>query len=229
MKLRLAAAIIVLSTLLGGCAVKPQLPIGVSPDLLESKTSKIAVAITPLPKVDTQFPGAGCLLCLAAASVTNGALTNYVQTLATEELPQLPADIAKVLRARGLNATVIGEPLDLKQLPDATRKVNFAHKDFSSLKAKYKADKLLVVEIQAIGVWRNYANYLPAGEPRAVLKGSGYVVNLDSNALEWFAPLDVAKPSEGPWDEPPKFPGLTNAYYQAIDSGREALTRAFAK
>lgn len=229
MKLRfLATAVVVLSTLLAGCATKPQLPIGVSSDLLASKSSKIAVVMTPLPKVDTEFPGAGCLLCLAAAALTNQTLTAHVQTLTTEELPQLPAEVVKVLRARGLDATVISAPLDLKQLPDGTTKEpNFAHKDFSSLKAKYNVDKLLVVEIRTVGVWRNYANYIPAGEPRAVLKGSGYIVNLNNNALEWFAPLDIAKPSDGPWDEPPKFPGLTNAYFQAIDSGREAIIKAF--
>src|SRR5690349_15204236 len=164
--------LIALPVLLGACAVAPQQSIRLSGNWAASKSARIGVAMTPLPKVDTQFPGADCLLCLAAASVANHSLTAHVQTLPHEELPPLKADLAKLLRARGLDATVVEEPLDVKDLPDSSSKeANVARRDFSPLKAKYGFDKLLVIDIAALGVWRNYSAYIPTSDPKAVLKG----------------------------------------------------------
>ncbi|HJV61575.1 MAG TPA: hypothetical protein VJ743_11560 [Albitalea sp.] len=228
MKLGLATAFLVLSALLGGCASAPQLPVSLSKDAIASKTAKVGVAMTALPKVDTEFPGAGCLLCLAAASVANQSLTAHVQTLQPEDLAALKGDVAQLLRKRGVDVTVIGEPLDLKSLPSfSSKEPNFARLDFSSLKAKYHVDKLVVIQITALGAWRNYASYIPTGDPKAVLKGTGYMVNLSNNALEWYLPVDVQKSADQKWDEPPKFPGLTNAYYQAIEIGKESFTKPF--
>ena len=216
-------------TLLGGCAsIPPQQPLPVSPDLLSSKSARIAVVMAPMPKVDTQFPGAGCLLCLAAASMTNSSLTNYVQTLSTEDIVRLPAELTKSLRARGLEATQIPDVLDVSKLPDVAKaQPNFASKNFSSLKTKFNADKLLVIEIQALGVWRNYANYFPAGDPRAVMKGRAYIVDLTTNALDWYTLIDVMRAADAKWDEAPSFPGLTNAYYQALEAGRDTVKQPF--
>jgi hypothetical protein len=229
LNVRLAiAGLVSVCALLAGCAGTPQLPMSVSKDLLASKT-RIGVVMTPLPKVDTEFPGAGCLLCMAAASLANRSLTVHVQTLTHEDLPKLKDDVAKLLQAKGLEAHVIAEPLDVKNLPSfGSKQPNFAVKDFSSLKAKYGVDKLLVIDIQVLGAERNYSAYIPTGDPKAVLRGTGYIVNLSNNALEWYQPLNVYKSADQKWDEPPKFPGLTNAYYQALEIGKDEITKPFA-
>jgi len=33
--------------------------------------------------------------------------------------------------------------------------------------------------------------------------------------------------ADGAWDEPPNFPGLTNAYFQALELGMEDFLRPF--
>ena len=228
MKLRFVFVLIALSALLGGCATSPQPPIDLPENWGASTSGKIAVAMTPLPKADTQFPGAGCLLCLAAASVANNSLTAHAQTLSSEDLLPLKADIAKLLRARGFDVNVVEEPLDVKKLPDAASSdQNVARRNFSSLKAKYGVDKLLVIEITALGIWRNYSAYIPTSDPKAVLKGVGYIVDLGSNRLDWYDTVNIQKSAELQWDEPPRFPGLTNAYFQAIELGRQAFIRPF--
>ena len=228
MKMRFAIALVAIASLLGGCASVPQPPLPVAKELLASKT-KVGVAMAPLPKVDTAFPGAGCLLCLAAASLTNNKLTAHVQTLTVEDLPLLKGELAKSLRAKGLDAVVIDEPLDVQKLPSFSAKPNFATKDFSALKAKYKVDKLLVIDIAALGAWRDYSSYIPTSDPKAVFKGTGYIVDLGSNALDWYLPVNIVKSADQKWDEPPKFPGLTNAYYQAIELGKDAFSKPFAQ
>jgi hypothetical protein len=53
------------------------------------------------------------------------------------------------------------------------------------------------------------------------------VVNLKTNAYEWFMPVNILKSAEQKWDEPPKYPGLTNAYFQALELGRDSFLKPF--
>jgi PBP1b-binding outer membrane lipoprotein LpoB len=223
----IAAAFIAL--MLGGCVTKPQLPVSLAQESLSTKSEKIGVAMTALPKVDTQFPGTGCILCIAAAAIANSDLTTYTQTLTHEDLPQLKAQVADTLRKKGSTVVMIEEVLDIDKLPDLKSEVpNTATKDFSSLQKKYNLDKLLVINISTLGIWRNYSAYIPSGDPKAVVKGKGYLVNLKSNVYEWYEPLDIAKSADGKWDEAPKFPGLTNAYFQAIELGKDSFLKPFS-
>jgi hypothetical protein len=217
--LPLAALVVFIS----GCATKPQEPISLAADN-PVKGVRVAIAMTELPKADTYFPGADCLLCLAAASVANSSLTTHTKTWTAEDLPMLKERAAVALRKRGAEVVLIDEPLKLAALPDATNKApNLATKDFSSFKAKHSVDKLLVIEINQLGVERTYASYFPTSAPKAVLRGRGYLVNLATNAYEWYQSVSVLKSTDGNWDEPPKFPGVTNAYYQALELGKDGF------
>src|SRR5205085_7285070 len=118
--------VVAFSALITGCATPPQPPLSVSKELLSSKAAKVGVAMTALPKVDTDFPGAGCLLCLAAASMANQSLTKHVQTLTAEDLAGVKVDMVKLLRSKGLDAVAIDEPLDVRNLPDlSSKELNF--------------------------------------------------------------------------------------------------------
>jgi len=228
MRTAFAVALLAIAALLGGCAGTPQLPVAVSQDFLAAKGTRVGVAMTPLPTVDTYLPGADCLLCMAAASLMNSSLTAHVKTLPHEDLPPLKADIAALLRSKGLDATVVDKPIDLNALPDfSSKEPNFAAKDFSSLKSQLNVDRLLVIDISALGAWRTYSAYIPTSDPKAVLRGTGYIVNLSNNALDWYLPVNILKSAEQSWDEPPKFPGLTNAYFQAIEIGKDTFKQPF--
>lgn len=230
MKLRMAAVTFFVSIILGGCASPPQKPIEVSGALFVANAGKVGVAVGQIPKVDTQFPGADCLLCLAAASVGNSKLTDHVRTLSTEDVPKIKDDLVRVLRARGVDAVLIAAPIDIEKLAEPSVKGdNVARRDFASLKSKLGVDKLLVVETTAVGVWRNYSAYIPTEDPKAVFIASGYLVNLSSNVYEWYLPVKVIRSADQQWDEPPKFPGITNAYFQAIETGKDELLQAFGK
>ncbi|RDI99267.1 hypothetical protein DVT68_11130 [Dyella solisilvae] len=184
--------------------------------------------MTTLPKVDVSTPGAGCLLCMAAASMANSKLTSYSHSLPQEGLPKLKEDVANLLRKRGLNAVVINDDLDVSKLPGAkTNGADMAKKDFSSLRAKYAVDHLVVIDIQEVGFERPYSAYIPSGDPKGVVIGLGYEVNLATNAYEWYAPIGIRVAAEGKWDEPPTFPGLTNAYFQALEAGKDKFLEPF--
>lgn len=228
MTFRSGALIGILALALGGCAVAPQNPVEMSPQAVASKTARIGVAMAPLPKVDTHLPGAGCLLCIAAANVANSELIDHSRTLPPEDLAQLKHEIARRIRAKGGQAIVVDEPLETDKLPDFSGEgPNLARKSFAPLKARYGIDKLVVIELHALGMWRTYSSYFPTSDPKATLQGRGYMVNLSSNAYEWYQPVSILKAADKAWDEPPKFPGLTNAYYQALELGKDQLLKPF--
>jgi hypothetical protein len=229
MKIRIGLALAVVAMVVGGCASKPQQPISLAQGAIGAQAGRIGVAMTALPKLDTQTPGVSCLLCLATASIANSSLTTHAKTLPYEDLPALKTALADLLRKKGADVTVIEGDLDLEGLPTfGTTGPNIARKDFTSLRQKHSIDKLLVVEVSALGFIRTYSAYIPTSDPKGLLQGTGYLVSLKDNTYDWYQPVVVTKSAEGKWDEPPSFPGLTNAYFQALEIGKDSFLRPFA-
>jgi hypothetical protein len=229
MKIHFAVALAAVAIFVGGCASVPQQTVYLSQEAVSPQAGRVGVAMTALPKLDTQVPGAGCLLCLAAASFANSSLTAHAQTLPYEDLPKLKNEVADLLRKKGAVVTVIDEDLNISALADfAAKGPNIARKDFSPLQQKYKIDKLLVIDITALGFIRTYSSYIPTSDPKGLLQGLGYIVNLKNNTYDWYQPVVITKSTDQKWDEPPKFPGLTNAYFQALEIGRDSFLRPFA-
>jgi hypothetical protein len=186
--------------------------------------------VSALPKPNTQFPGANCLLCIAVAEANHSKLTTQVQSLGTKELEPLKAELVKLLQQRGVNAVAIEAPFEPDKVPDRKDAAEGqSRKDFSAFKTQQGLDRVLVVHLQAVGVWRSYSAYFPQSAPRAIVQGSGYLVDLSTHKLEWLKQLDISRASEGEWDEPPKFAGLTNAYYQALEAALDQLRKPFVR
>ncbi|WP_334118947.1 hypothetical protein [Limnobacter sp.] len=224
----------VAAILLGGCATPVQQRIDLADSYFlsgKAKEGKVGVVMVELPKPDTAFPGANCLLCLGVANGMHSALNKEVQAFSTAELKPLPYDVVSLLKKRGLDAVLIDEPLKIDALPDlnADDTVNKSRKNFTSLKAKYNIDRLLVVHFTALGVWRSYSAYVPTDLPKAVVVGNASLIDLATHSLEWYLPVTISRAADGDWDEPPKFPGLTNAYYQVLETGMDVIKKPFVR
>lgn len=229
MSVRLMAVLGCLVLFLTGCANTQQRPLSLTQENTSYKNIRIGVAMTQLPKVEMQYPGAGCLLCLAAASIGNSTLSKYAETLPRDDVMGFKNDLASLLRVKGANVTVIEENLTLNSLPDSRVKgEGIAPKDFSSIQQKYKIDKLIVIDVSNLGISRSYSAYIPTSDPKGQFIGKGYIVNLSTNAYEWYQPIAEEKSSEGNWDDPPNFPGLTNAYFQAVELAKDEFLKPFA-
>jgi hypothetical protein len=161
--------------------------------------------------------------------MANSSLSAHTKSLGSEDLLELKNETASLLRKQGAKVTVIAEAIQIDKVPSSNVKgPNVASKDFSAFQKKYDIDKLLVIEISQLGFIRNYASYIPTGEPKGALVGKGYMVNLASNTYDWFQPVNVLKSTDGAWDEPPKFPGLSNAYFQALELGKDEFRKPFS-
>jgi len=227
MRIRFVILIAVILSLVG-CTSNPQQPVAMSPTAVSGK-SRVAVVMTPLPKQDTYFPGAGCLLCYAAAAMANSSLTDHVRSLPYEDLPQLKETVAQALRSRGVDAFAVTEDLDIESLASYSAEgANVVPKNFSPLSSKYQAEKLVVLQVTTLGFIRTYSAYVATSEPKGVLTGLGYMVNLKNNTYDWYQPISITKSADQNWDEPPRFPGLTNAYFQALELGKDQFLKPFA-
>lgn len=221
--LLLAAA----AAFLTGCATPPSpAPVAKSFGVFAQPGLRIGVAMSKLPKVDTSFPGADWPLSRAAAALANSALTAHTRTLPADDLARLKADIAAALQRKGQLPVVIDEAIEVDKLPKASSTArNAAARDYALLRTRYQLDKLVVVELTEVGITRPYSSYVPTGDPKAIVSGVSYMVNFKNNSYEWYQPVLQQKSALGNWDEPPAFPGLSNAYYQAIEAACEAFLR----
>src|SRR6185369_15814132 len=100
---RTALGAITLATL-AGCVTPPQGPVSFTKEALDPAAGSLAVAMPGISKPSIDYPGAGCLLCLAAASMTNSALAKHADKLTYEDLSKLRTEIVEMLRKRGVNA-----------------------------------------------------------------------------------------------------------------------------
>lgn len=217
-----------LSVALVGCATKPQRPVEFNARSIAGSPA-VGVSMTKLPKPEVHLPGANCLLCAIAASAANMDLSRHTDTLTTEDLAQLKEDVARALKGKGATVKVIAEELDISALPDGSAIDGAPKKNFAPLKQKYGVDRLLVLEVNQLGFERTYSAYIPTSDPKGLFRGVGYMVDLGTNKYDWYQPINVLKSADGKWDEPTRFPGLTNAYFQAIEIGKDSLVKPFAK
>lgn len=214
---------------LAGCATAPpaQPPVALPATALQAGAGRVGVALGTVPRADTLFPGAGRGLCLAAASMQNSLLTNHVRVLAPRELPALKDRAAALVAARGATPVALADALDVDALPDFGGDTpGAARKDFRGLKEPQRLDKLLVIEVVALGVSRGYgSDCVPDVEPRAVFDGAAYLVDLKTNALQWYHPVHIAREIDRQWDAWPKYPHLDSAFFQALQQGKDELLR----
>lgn len=221
----LFAGVFLALTVLSGCATRIQNSIPLDSSTLSAVGGRVGVAMAPLPKVDTEFPGAGCLLCIGVARGFHSRMTDHVRTLPIEDLPELAAQAGALLEKKGARTLVLKDPLKLDDLPSFDGEaVNFARKDFRGLRDKYNIDRLVVFQVSSLGVWRTYSSYVPVGEPYAVFNATVFMVNTQTNALEWFEPIALTR-AAAKWDQPPEYPDLTNAYFQALEIGKTHLLK----
>lgn len=217
------------AALLAGCAAQRQVPIGLDQGAIGAGAGRIGIVMTPLPPRDTDVPGAACLLCLAFAVQSNSAITEHAKRLDVEDIARLKNEVAAALRKAGSDVVVIDEPLLLDTLPDHNGSgTNVAPKSYTAFKQRHQIDRLLVLNVTHVGFVRTYSSYVPTSDPKGSFRAVGYMVNLATNSYDWYHPVDISQAGDEKWDDPPRYPGLTNAYYQAIEMGKDSLLKAIA-
>ncbi len=223
MKVLVKIGLILALPLFWGCATTPQPNVNFSSDYWDNKETKIGVYVGELPAVKGHLSGAACLLCLAAASAINADLADHMKSQSNEDLADLKDLLIATVEEKGVTVVPIEGPIDFRKLPKNSAKIpNATRYNFSSIGKQNDVKKVLVLDFGLLGTMRNFANYVPVGDPYAMFNAMMYVVNTETNTYEFYEPINVTKYSETPWKEE-GYPGITNAYYTVLELGKSRV------
>ena len=220
MKSFLILIVITCVAILSGCAGRVQPPVALDQGFWQKESPRIGVFLASPHKAEAHILGADCLLCLAAATIANTGLINYMPTLSVDDMLNLETELADTLNAQGLIASVIDEGFSLRLLRDTTLPTG-AKKDFTGWSGTF--DYLMIVDVTLLGTQRTYSGYIPTSDPQAVVRGQVYMVDLSNNQYVLFEAFHNLRAVDGEWDEAPAFPGVTNAYFQAVESSKDNI------
>ncbi len=226
-KLILLLALVAIGT---GCATAPQDPIALTKDFYD-EPAKVAIYQKSFPETASMtMPGASCLLCMAAAAVANDAVSGHTKTLSTEELSTAVKGMEAALEEQGMGVEWVDIEEPMQRLPrfKSPEESDYPREDYRGLREVVDADHLMVIEFGHIGVERTYANYVPTSSPQGAVTGTLYMVDLNTNEYYLFDPIHVRVPVEGDWKEPPEFPGVTMAYFEALERAKIQIGNALA-
>ena len=227
----LAACALLVLSLVTGCAGRRESmqPVAWNPQAVRADTSRVGVAMRELPDREANYPGARCLACRPLASANNRALTLHAATLdGREELQELRADVVALLKKRGIDAVDVPEALTDEVAP-AEGEITTLPAQVEALRQRHRLGRLVVLEFESLGVQRPYAHYVPASLPYAVVEGRAYMLDLGTRRVLWMHRMRALPTADGEWDEPPDYPGLTNAYFQAIESVKDRVKQVLER
>lgn len=208
-----------------GCGSTPQLPVSANNAALSAQDKSIGVYLDTVPEPNLALPGANCLLCLAAAATANSGVMSFAKTLDTSDIQNLKTEVIESLQISGKQTLSIDEEIDLRGLKKFKSDSNdMARRDHRALGEHFGVDQLFVIDVNAVGLVRSYANYVPTSPPLARVFGTAYVVDTTTNNYVWYEPIDIQLGVErGTWKEGPEYPSLTNAYYQVIEQLKDRV------
>lgn len=216
-------AIIILVT---GCAGKVQYPVALNYSAI-SENAKVGVVLAPVPESTMSYPGASCLLCLAAAATANSGLSSHAKTLDNSDLSALKDEVVASLKEQGFDVKLIEQYEVESKLPKiSSKELNVAKRNHSIYRTKHDVDYLVVIDFNFVGITRNYSSYIPTGDPAANISGLVRMIDLDTHLYTLYRPVSVYKNAEGEWKEPPAYPGMTNAYYQALEDAKDQVKKS---
>jgi len=220
--------LVLVSTMMIGCAATPQSQLPLADDFYSNKSSVVGVYMDEVPKADTQLVGASCLLCYAVAAAANSSLTSHMESLSVEDLASLDKSVEELIKEKGVETNLVAAPIILDDLAKfKTDEANFAKKDFRPLKETLGVSKLVVIDFGAVGAYRSYNAYVPTSSPMGNVSGLVYTVDLETNKYELYETIDFKVGVDGEWDEPSTYPGVTNAYYEAVEQAKDKIIALF--
>jgi len=213
---------------LSGCAVI-QKPIPASQALFTDHESTVAVVMTKMPEPDARMTGAQGILDIAINRSMAKPIVERLQKQDFSTVAGLPKQMTEGLEARHMKAVLVQEPLDVASMSQFTEGSGegIARLDYRPLAKKYDAQRVLVLSPVWLGTTRAYHGFLPLGAPSGYVAIIGRLVDLKTNKLLWYQPIEGNEFAAGEWDEAPDYPNLMKAVSSSADYAANRLRASF--
>lgn len=224
-KINSVAAFLV-AIFLTACGTTQQTPILLNKQLFSSPGNRVGLYFET-EQATTHIYGASCLLCYGVASAANSSLSSHFEQVSLDDINSLKGFAIEHLKAQGKDVKLVDLKSKIKKLPKYKRKEGFPNRDYRKLKEKHDIDTLVVIHIPEHGAYRSYSAYIATSDPMGAVMGAVYTVDLNSNQYIQYDSLDLKVNVSGSWDEPPSFPGVTTAYYEALEKTKEKIKTLF--
>ena len=207
-----------------GCGTIPQAPIALDMNKFTQPENRVGIFFELTNKPTTNIYGAGCLLCYGVASASTGSLDKHLETLALDDINNLQKVLIDKLESQDKQIKIVEVKKKLKKFKSQP---DFPDRDFRELKEEYGIDSLIVVNVIEHGAFRSFNGYVATSDPMGFVKASVYTVDLTTNKYIQYDDIEIKVNVNGNWDEAPSFPGVTGAYYEAIEKAKEAILLLF--
>lgn len=198
-----------------GCAKQPNVPL--ADNFWQDKKQKIAVVTTKSPTPHVYQTGGEGLLDYAINSVANNGLGEHLSSTDLTWYRKLPQNFVTRLKQSNVYA----------QAYDEQPKSGAGHAQYFSFARLQGADKLLLIDLEAVGVQRSYYSFVPTGDPKAYCVLKGELIDTNNNQVLWRYKSDILQPIQGNWDQSPNYPNLTHALENAEALAEQEMIASF--
>jgi len=219
---------------LAGCGGSKQYRVKAQDEIWTEKEDVIGVVLTAPDKFGFYAEGTATNLDITIINGLMRKLRAHLASLDTAEVFALDKRAQEKLKEHDLRVVRHEGKIDFDDLKNFTppdKEVEYSLTDLRPLKEEYGYDKILLINFTdyKFGISRPYDGFTATGDPYASLVGIAQIVDLESNRLLWYYVFDISKFVEGDWDQPPEYPGLTQAIYDAVAELRSAIGDELAR
>lgn len=229
MRLSLVAAAVVAASLTGCATLKPM---DLQPEFWQqANNKKVAVVVFELPKPGNAKVGSQGLLDLAINAAVSNKFDSFVGTMQFEPYSVLAEDIEKEFDQRGFDASVVKVEVKdlpvLEKTPEQKKNPAIFRENLAAVPAFKDKDFVFMVTSNQVGTVRSYYSVVPTSAPQGIYNGVARLVEVKTNEIKWWKPVNIVKPVSGEWDQPPSYPNVAQAVDQAIEASKKEYKNQF--
>lgn len=205
----MVAAIAVLT----GCA--QQHNVQLSENFWQDKNQKVAIAAFKAPEPQVHRVGGEGLVDLAVNSAMNKNMNNALKRTDLSWYDNMDSTFADRLKEHKINTSVLPKQFESSK------------KNREIVLRQAEGDKVLTLELRAVGARRTYYGFIPTGAPEAYCVLVGELFDPKDKKVLWHHETEIIQPVQGAWDQSPHYPNFTKALNVAVNDAKQEMLDSF--
>lgn len=200
---------------LTGCAGPRNIQL--SEEFWQTKNQNITIATFKTPEPQVHVKGEQGLVDLAINSAMNNNMNKALKRTDLSWYSNLYSRFVERFKTHKINSSIV------------SRQVEPGKKNYEMLltQANAEGDKLLTLELRAVGARRTYCGFIPTGAPEAYCVVVGELIDPKDKKVWWHHATEIITPVKGPWDQSPHYPNFANALDIAMHEAKQEIVDSF--